>query len=90
MFVQDWLDELHLSPKSRGKIKALMHRLFEKAMFWELIPVGRNPMALVEIQRASRRRKKPIILTVEQYFAVLGLLPEPYPNDGGCGAMPRP
>jgi integrase len=78
MFVQDWLDQAPLAPKTKGKIKALMHRLFEKAMFWELIPVGRNPMALVEIQGASRRRKKPIILTVEQYFAVLELLPEPY------------
>ena len=55
-----------------------MHRLFEKAMFWELISVGRNPMALVEIQGASKRRKKPIILSVAQYFAVLELLPEPY------------
>jgi integrase len=78
MFVQDWLDRVPLAPKTKGKIKALMHRLFEKAMFWELIPVGRNPMALVEIQGASKRRKKPIILTVEQYFAVLELLPEPY------------
>ena len=78
MFVQEWLDGIPLAPKTKGKIKALMHRLFEKAMFWELIPVGRNPMALVEIQGASKRRKKPIILTVEQYFAVLGLLPEPY------------
>jgi integrase len=55
-----------------------MYRLFEKAMFWELIPVGRNPMGLVEIQGASRRRKKPIILTGEQYFAVLELLREPH------------
>ena len=78
MFVQDWLDEMPLAPKTKGKIKALMHRLFERAMFWEMIPAGRNPMALVEIQGASRRRKKPIILTVDQYFAVLGLLPEPY------------
>ena len=78
MFVQDWLDELPLAARTKGKIKALMHRLFEKAMFWELVPVGRNPMALVEIQGSSRRRKKPIILTVEQYFALLELLPEPY------------
>ena len=78
MFVKEWLDEVPLAPNTRGKIKALMHRLFEKAMLWELMPIGRNPMALVEIQGASRRRKKPIILTVEQYFAVLELLPEPY------------
>ena len=43
MFVQDWLDQVPLASKTRGKIEALMHRLFEKAMFWELIPVGRNP-----------------------------------------------
>jgi integrase len=78
MFVQEWLDGITLAAKTKGKIKALMHRLFEKAMFWELIPVGRNPMALVEIRGVSKRRKKPIILTVEQYFAVLELLPEPY------------
>jgi integrase len=78
MFVQRWLDQKLVSPNTKGKIKALMHRLFDRAMFWELIPMGRNPMALVEIQGASRRRKKPIILTVEQYFTVLGLLPEPY------------
>lgn len=72
------VDQEPLAPKTKGKIKALMHRLFEKAMFWELISVGRNPMALVEIQGASKRRKKPIILSVAQYFAVLELLPEPY------------
>ncbi len=78
MFVKEWLDPLPLAPKTKSKAKALMHRLFEKAMFWELTPLGRNPMGLVEIQGSSRRLKKPIILTVDQYFAVLGLLPEPY------------
>jgi len=33
MFVQEWLDALVLAAKTKGKIKALMHRLFEKAMF---------------------------------------------------------
>ena len=35
-------------------------------------------MGLVEIPRSSRRWKRPIILTVDQYFTVLELLPEPY------------
>lgn len=78
MFVQEWLDGITLTAKTRGKVKALMHRLFERAMFWELIPMERNPMALVEIPGSSRRSKKPIILTLDQYFAVLQLLPEPY------------
>ena len=78
MFVQEWLDNITLTAKTKGKIKALMHRLFERAMFWELIPMERNPMALVEIPGSSRRSKQPIILTLDQYFAVLQLLPEPY------------
>jgi integrase len=78
MFVQQWLDGVELAQRTKGKIKALMYRLFEKAMFWELRNLGRNPMALVEVPGASRRQRKPIILTVEQYFAVLEQLPEPY------------
>ena len=78
MLVQRWFSRMNVAPKYKSKIKALMHRLFEKAMLWELIPVERNPMALVEIKGGSRRRKKPIVLTMEQYCAVLALLPEPY------------
>jgi integrase len=78
MFVQQWLDGVPVAQRTKAKIKSLMHRLFEKAMFWELRELGRNPMALVEIPGASRRLRKPIILTAEQYFAVLELLPEPY------------
>jgi integrase len=78
MYVQEWLMNLNLTATTKGKIKALMHRLFERAMFWELIPTERNPMGLVEIPGSSRRSKKPIILTVDQYFAILQLLIEPY------------
>lgn len=78
MFVQEWLDGVDLSQTTKAKIKAVMHRLFEKAMFWELREIGRNPMALVEVPGASRRQRRPIILSAEQYFAVLDLLPEPY------------
>ena len=69
-----------LTAKTKGKVEALMHRLFERAMFWEVIPLERSPMPLVEIPGSSRRFKKPIILTLEQYFAVLQLLPEPHPT----------
>jgi len=27
-----------------------MHRLFERAMFWEVIELGRNPIELVEVK----------------------------------------
>jgi len=50
----------------------------ERAMFWELVPLARNPIGLVEIRGVSKRRKKPFILTVEQYHAVVEQLDEPY------------
>ena len=55
-----------------------MHRLYEKAMLWEMVDLDRNPMQLVEIKGISKRQKKPLILTADQYFRLLDLLPEPY------------
>jgi len=67
-----------LSPKTKGNIKSMMFRLMERAMFWELVPLARNPIGLVEIRGVSKRRKTPFILTVEQYHAVVEQLEEPY------------
>jgi hypothetical protein len=76
--VQEWLKKMDAAPKTKGRVKALMHRLYEKAMLWELLDWQRNPMQLVEIKGLSKRRKKPIVLTVEQYCQVLALIPQPY------------
>jgi integrase len=78
MAVQEWLKALDAAPKTKGHVKALMHRLFEKAMLWEMIEVQRNPMQLVEVKGISKRLKKPLILTVGEHFLVLDLLPQPY------------
>jgi integrase len=59
MLIQDWLRNLDYAPKTKGSIKALMHRLFEKAMLWELVPIQRNPVELVEVKGITRRTKKP-------------------------------
>ena len=66
------------APKTKGHVKALMHRLFEKAMLWEMVEWQRNPMQLVEIKGISKRKKKPIVLTAEQYYQILALIPQPY------------
>jgi len=66
-----------------------MHRLYEKAMLWELVEWQRNPMQLVEIKGISKRRKKPIVLTVEQYFQILALIPEPYRTMVPSSARPK-
>lgn len=76
--VQDWLKKMDAAPKTKGHVKAIMHRLYEKAMLWEMVEWQRNPMELVEVKGISKRKKKPIVLTVEQYYQILGLLPQPY------------
>lgn len=76
--VLDWLKALPMAPRYKGKIKALMHRLFEKAMLWEMMGLERNPMTLVEVRGISRRRKKPFILSLEQYLALLNQLLDPH------------
>ena len=78
MLIQAWLKELEAAPKTKGHIKAVMYRLYEKAMLWEMVEWQRNPMEFVEIKGVSKRQKRPIILTVEQYYQILALLPEPY------------
>ena len=72
------LKNMDAAPKTKGHFKAIMHRLYEKAMLWELVEWQRNPMELVEVKGISKRRKKPVILTVEQYYVILALIPEPY------------
>jgi len=76
--VQEWLKQMDAAPKTKGHVKAIMHRLYEKAMLWELVEWQRNPMQLVEVKGISKRRKRPIVLTVEQFYQILELLPQPY------------
>ena len=76
--VQNWLKEMDSAPKTKGHVKAIMHRLYEKAMLWEIVEWQRNPMELVEVKGISKRKKKPIVLTVEQYYQILALIPQPY------------
>ena len=78
MHVQEWLRGLEAAPKTKGHIKAVIHRLYEKAMLWEMVEWQRNPMEFVEIKGISKRRKRPVILTVEQFFLILPLIPQPY------------
>ncbi len=78
MLVHAWLKQMELSPRYKGKIKALMYRLFEKAMFWELMPIQRNPMEFVEIKGVTQRQRKPRVLTVDEFYSLLDLLTEPH------------
>src|SRR6267143_198947 len=73
--LEQWLKELKHSPKTKSNIKGLLHRIFEYAMKWEILETQRNPMQLVEIKGVTKRVRKKVVLTVEQYQALLAELP---------------
>lgn len=75
--VELWLRSLPLSPKSRVHIRGVIYQLWEFAMWAELVPTQRNPMELVTIKGATKRRKKPRSLTVEEFRHFLEQLEEP-------------
>lgn len=76
--VERWLESLDMAPKSKGHLKALLHRLYECAMKWGLYPVGRNPMELVEVRNVTKRLKRPRVLSYDEFWALLRFLPDPY------------
>jgi integrase len=63
-----------LSPKSKAHTKAVFHRLFECAMRWRYLPIQRNPMSLIELHGSSRRTRKIVLISTEQYQKLLPLL----------------
>jgi len=78
MAVTMWITELPLAGTTKGGLRGLMHMLFNRAMLWELIPIERNPMDLVTIKGVNKRKKKKIVLTIEQFHELREELPEPY------------
>ena len=78
MVVEEWLRQLPLAPKSRANIRSLMYSIFKCAERWELIEMGKNPIALVRVKEGSKRLKTPRVLTVNEYCAPLPHLQEPY------------
>jgi len=76
--VENWFEQLAMAAKTKGHLKAVMHRLFECAMKWALFPLGRNPMELVEIKDVTKRQKPPRVLTHDEFWNLVKFLQEPY------------
>jgi integrase len=55
-----------------------MHLIFRCAERWCLIEMGKNPVALVRVKNSSKRLKRPRVLTVTEFYALLPHLKEPY------------
>jgi integrase len=73
-----WIRDMSLAGLTKGHIKALMHTLFERAMLWDMLDIQRNPIDLVRIKGSGIRKKKKIILTVDQFQQLRESLSEPY------------
>ena len=75
--VELWLQCLTLSPKSRVHVRGVIRALWEYAMWRGDVPTQRNPMELVTIRGATKRKRPPRSLTVEEFQLFLEHLEEP-------------
>jgi integrase len=78
MAVEQWFKQLELAPKTKAHIKSLMHLLFRCAERWELVEMGKNPIAWVRVKGCTKRLKKPRVLTKEEICRLLPRLSEPF------------
>lgn len=76
--VEQWLQSLDLSPKSRSHVRNMMHVLMDFAMLCGILAIARNPIDLVRVKRATKRIRKPRNLTVDQFQKLIVHLKEPF------------
>ena len=84
--VELWLRKLALSPKSKTHVRALMHSLFEFAMFAGVIELGRNPISLVRNVGASHKTRHTRNLTIVEFQQLVKELREPFSTLALCCA----
>jgi integrase len=68
--VKDWLRAKDLSDKSKGHIRSLLHRIFGFALERELMPDCTNPIKKVRLAGTTLRKRQPIVLTMEEFWAL--------------------
>ena len=71
--VEQWLKSLPLAPGSKAKIRNIMSALYSHAQRWEW--TDRNP--ITHVRQSAKRRKTPVVLTIEQIKCFLTHLKEP-------------
>ena len=74
--VELWLREMDCAAKTRGHRRALMHALCNAAVRWEL--VDRNPVTLARVRGGTRRRRRPLLISLSELRSVLGHLVSPF------------
>ena len=76
--VELWLQSLKLSPKSRAAVRGLLRILWDYAAWRGDVPMQRNPMELVTVKGATKRKSKPRSLTVDEFQKFVAHLGEPF------------
>jgi integrase len=76
--VELWLDSLALASKSKTHIRGLVSTLWDFAVWRGDMPMQRNPMELVTVKGASKRRRQPRSLTVGEFQKFIQHLDEPF------------
>ena len=76
--VELWLGTLALAPKSKAHIRGVLSLLWDYAMWRGDVPTERNPMELVTIRGATKRKRQPRSLTVEEFRLFSRNLGEPF------------
>ena len=74
--VELWLRRMDCAAKTRGHRRALMHALFTAAIRWEL--TDRNPVTLARVRGGTRRRHRPMLISLAELRSVLGHLVSPF------------
>jgi len=71
MEVRKWLLGLDFSTRTRGHIHGQMRVLLRFAMLWDWLPATVNPMSLFSIPGATKRTRKPRVITPAQFRLLL-------------------
>lgn len=66
-----WIKSLLLSQKTKNNIKWLLSSIFQYAVRLELVDMGHNPAASIMLKDVTKRGRKPMILTAEQFHALV-------------------
>lgn len=77
--VRVWINRLELSGRSKGHVHGMMKTLFRFALLWEWLPASaENPMSRFFIAGSSKREEDPRVIAMEQFYAIVDALKEPY------------
>jgi integrase len=78
MVVEAWLGTLKTGDASRGRARRMMKQLIDKAMFWEYIPFGFNPITLIKVRGSKKKFQKTTLFTFKQLNSLLDALEPPF------------